>query len=430
MESKAPALRDEAQRALEAVKSTNPDEAKALGNYLAALHHDSIHALATDEVFALRDKQGEIRAFKQRVHLSAQDGTLVQPGYNLPYIVSATGYVKLAEAAGVIVMNAPTVVVDGKEQQNPYVSRDPENGRILGVYCRCIAFRYSSKGIPQVSDRTAFFDVPAYRMIDLLGKAKKIPQAFKLLPADAGKPEDEGQWAAYKFDEATTLFLNTTHNEALQFLAQHINREKKALEFAQTFAQRNAVKHLLGLHMPPGQDSKRNQFISEWDVEMICWRPTNGNVIKWDQTRYVQTVKNLAAVAGGEGDIALPEANTGILIKTGMDSVNDDEEALAAMTEADPDDPADRAIDAEFSGATTEHPAQAPEPQDDPATRDDPEALAKAMRQLDAAKDEDPDLYNKARRNLGIAPGTRLGLADINTILGEMANIIESMEEA
>ena len=66
-------------------------------------------------------------------------------------------------------------------------------------------------------------------------------------------PEKEkGTWARYPFDEATNLWMNTTHDEALKWLAQIINREKKSIDFAQTFAKRNSLKHLSGIQKAPG----------------------------------------------------------------------------------------------------------------------------------------------------------------------------------
>lgn len=57
----------------------------------------------------------------------------------------------LAHTAGAVVMNAPTVIVDGVEQQNPYVRRGTD-GTIIEVHCRAMAFRYNETGQPMVSD--------------------------------------------------------------------------------------------------------------------------------------------------------------------------------------------------------------------------------------------------------------------------------------
>jgi hypothetical protein len=204
--------------------------------------------------------------------------------------------------------------VDGTPQQNPYVLRDQKNGRVLSIYARSIAFRYSPLGIPQVSDRTTVFDVPSYRLIDLLAKAKKFPQAFKLLP-EGTSPDEDGTWAKYSFDENTSLWVNTSHEEALQFYAQIINREKKAIDFAQTFAQRNASKHLHGIAKAPG---------NRWNLPVICWKPANEGPLRWDMARYATTQKALTELADGKTHGELPQIET----INGTDYISEEEAAI------------------------------------------------------------------------------------------------------
>jgi len=283
--------------AFAAIRQTNPKEAEEIENYLTLVKKTDITALGENEMFNLRDKEGEIRAFKRVVYLSGSDGTLVQPVDNRPFVISAQGYEILNEATGTIVMNADYVLVDGVQQQNPHVMRDKSNGRILAIYARAIAFRYSPLGIPQVSDRTTVFDVPAYRLIDLLAKAKKFPQAFTLLP-NKDEPDKEGTWAKYSFDENTSLWVNTSHDEALNFYSQIINREKKAIDFAQTFSQRNASKHLHGLQKAPS---------NKWNLPVICWRPLNEGPLRWDVARYVTTQKALTELADGKTHGEMPQ---------------------------------------------------------------------------------------------------------------------------
>lgn len=277
---------------LERLKAAKLDD--GLLNEVASVVNKSIVALGTDEAFALCDNDGEIRAFKQRVRLSAAEGTLIQPVPGGPHVVSAQGYEVLSEAAGACTIFPTDVLVDGQVRPNPYVLRDERNGRILNVYARAIAFRFSSKGIPQVADWTTIFDTPSYRMIDLLAKAKKTPAAFRLLPAEMPAPEPGGQapetWAKYPFDEATNLWINTSHEEALQWYSTIINREKKSIDFAQTFARRNAAKHLLGVQKAPGP---------VWDVPVLCWRPTTGSIVKWDATQYTQLQGKMKAIIKG-----------------------------------------------------------------------------------------------------------------------------------
>ena len=100
-----------------------PEEAKKLK---AAVRKDIV-ALGTNEAFALRDSQGEIRAFKERLTFRASEGTLVQPVPGGPFVVSAQGYEHWQEAVGASVIFPKEVLVDGKWQQNPAVIRDPQN---------------------------------------------------------------------------------------------------------------------------------------------------------------------------------------------------------------------------------------------------------------------------------------------------------------
>jgi len=304
------------------------------GKLIRAMRQKDIAALGTDEAFVLRDAQGEIRAFKQPLNLSLAAGTLVQPVPGGPSVISAQGYEAWAEATGASVIFPKEVLVDGKWQANPAVIRDPANRRILAVYARAVAFRFSSKGIPQVSDWTTAFDTPSYRLIDLLGKAKKYPQAFKLYPADMGKPEDPGTWASYPFDESTTLWVNTAHEEALSWFAQILNREKKAIDFAQTFAKRNSLKHLSGLQRAPGQS---------WTIPVLCWRPTSGNIVKWDATTYANLREKAGNLITSRGD----EFGT-MDVKTGVERASDESGFEELERETDPEDQSD-VVDAEFS---------------------------------------------------------------------------------
>jgi hypothetical protein len=274
------------KKAIENIAKQFPGEAEVLTAVIKA----NIAVLGTDEVFSLRDKDGDIRCFKQNLTLSEKDGTLIQPVPGGDFAISAQGYEQWASASGACAIFPSEVLVDGKWQQNPFVQRDATNRRILAIYARAIAFRFSDKGLPQVSYWTTIFDTPSYRMIDLLSKAKKLPQAFRLLP-EGMEPSDDGTWAKYPFDESTTLWVNTAHNEALSWFSQILNREKKAIDFAQTFAKRNALKHLSGLQKAPG---------NVWTIPVLCWRPTGGNIIKWDATQYATLQNKVGKMISGD----------------------------------------------------------------------------------------------------------------------------------
>jgi len=341
------------QAALETIQDP---EAK---NLLSMVVAQNIAVLGEDEAFLMRDKNGEIRAFKQRCSLSLRDGTLVQPtpGTN---VISAQGYEKWAEAAGACVIFPKEVLVGQDWMPNPFAERDPNNRRILAVHARAVAFRFSSKGLPIISDWTTIFDTPSYRLIDLLAKAKKFPQAFRLLPAEL-KPEDPGTWASYPFDESTNLFVNTSHDEALTWFSQILNREKKSMDFAQTFAKRNALKHLSGLQKVPGNGS-------EWNLSVLCWRPTAGNIIKWDASEYVNLQKRVGSLIDGNGS-----EFEQIEYQSGKEAVSDEQGFAATEAEIDPED--QEPIDIESGEA---EPTPGPEPQQQQV----PSAESKIMMQF------------------------------------------------
>lgn len=380
-----------------------PDEAKTL----TAMARKDIVALGTDEAFVLRDSHGEIRAFKQRMTFSLADGTLVQPVPGGPSVISAQGYEHWQEAVGASVIFPKEVLVDGQWQPNPAVIRDPKNRRILAIYARAVAFKFSSKGIPQVSDWTTIFDTPSYRLIDLLGKAKKYPQAFKLYPSDMGKPEDPGTWASYPFDESTNLWVNTAHEEALTWFAQILNREKKAIDFAQTFAKRNALKHLSGLQRAPG---------ATWTVPVLCWRPTNGNIVKWDATTYANLRERVGGLITSGGE---EFANAGPEIKTGVERVSDEPGVEELERQTDPEDQND-VVDAEFSSPppqwqTTEKPKTKPELT--------PEDL-KAKANFEETKKLFPAEHAEACVQLKV-PSIFVSQEQAGAVLGRVAKILE-----
>lgn len=365
-EANLPAITPET--AIQTISKAYPKEAEILKAIIAK----SIVALAIDEAFALRDQDGEIRAFKQALTLSAKAGTLTQPVPNGDFVVSAQGYEVWQEAASANVIFPSDVLVDGKWQQNPAVIRDPKNGRILMIYARAVAFRFSNKGIPMVSDWTTIYDTPSYRMIDLLGKAKNTPQAFRLLPIEM-QPDGSGTWAKYPFDEATNLWMNTTHEEALKWLSSIINREKKSIDFAQTFAKRNALKHLSGIQKAPA---------NVWTFPVISWRPANGNIIKWDATQYKNLQKKVGRlISGDKSEFAQIE------MKSGTEKVSEDETAAAVMEEELAEE--GQVID------------QEPE-------KEKSEDEKKAFDNLKTTKSMFPDEYKKACAKIGVNPESEI----------------------
>ena len=399
------ALVDQAKAAFERVNKACPEDGAVIGRYLAALHKKNVIALGEGEAFALTDAEGRnIRATRRTVRLSAENGGLTQPVYNGPFVISAPGYAMLAHAAGAVVMNAPTVTVDGVAQQNPYVRRGPD-GSIIEVHCRAMAFRYNEHGQPMVSDRTTIFDTATYTLADMVGKAKRQKDAFKLLPSGMPAPNPAEEWACYRVDEAVNLWMKITHEEVINFLGQVLNRKKKALEFAQTFAQRNALKHLFGLAVVPGQD--KNRPVSVWDVPVVCWAPSDGGFIRFDTSRYAASTQIIEALTEGK-PVALPESRQPIVISRGSDEVQGSD----MDDEADPLENPDRYEAPQTAAAMPmpeEQPAPVPEPRLHPApavdeTPPEPwtERELKEWNNLQVAREEFPSEYADALTECGL----------------------------
>jgi len=410
-------LRQKAIQAFQKISNNNPQEAKEIQEYLQAILNQKVVALGTDQAFALQDEGGSITAFKQRVHLSKDDGTLVQPVHNGPFVVSAQGYEVLNEATGTCVILPGQVLVDGQWHSNPHVIRDPHNRRILAIYARAVAFRFSSKGLPQVSDWTTIFDTPSYRLIDLLAKAKALPQAFRLLPTEKAPVEENGAtWAKYPFDESTNLWVNTAHNEALQWFSQILNREKKAIDFAQTFAKRNASKHLHGLQKAPGP---------KWDVEVYCWRPENGQIVKWDTTQYQALKKKVEGLTqDGGGQFALGEGANGVTIdlKQGQARVSDEEEEMAMEKTVDPEDQPEE-LQQEAPPETEPEEPPAPPAQDGLSEEDQ-----HVFNQLAEGQEAFASEYRKACWDLNLEEDQDFSVEEARKLINEVSRIVDAGE--
>ncbi len=392
--------KEQAREALKALMTIDKEKAGIVGRYMGRLVSQDVVALGEGEVFALRDKRGKIVGTKQAVKLSSADGTLMQPVKGGPHVISAFGYQKIAEASGAVVINAPTVVVDGKEQPNPFCRRDSQ-GNVIEVHCRALAFRYGKGGQPVVSDRTAVFDLVTYLKTDMIGKAKYCPQAFRLRPK-GNPPAEEGAWCEYNIDFAVSLFLNAAHEEAIKFLGQTLNRQKKAMEFAQTFAQRNALKHLFGLDKSPKEGQVEN-----WLLETTAWRSEAGGMIGFSAAQFQQGVKQIENVMKGE------EAT----VISGMDTIETEADILdGADVEDHPE-----VQDAAFSNAEPVNPVVSGAETPEPAHSD---AEMKAWNNLQIAKKEFEGEYQQAVSELQEEPtpaNAEKFLSKINQILDSQA---------
>ncbi|MEA4857766.1 hypothetical protein, partial [Solidesulfovibrio sp.] len=225
-----------------------------------------------------------------------------------------------------------------------------------------------------------------------------------------GAPEGDGTWACYPFDESTNLWVDTSHKEALDWYKTILNREKKAMDFAQTFARRNACKHLSGLQKAPGP---------RWDLSVICWRPTGGSLVKWDSTTYANVQRRIEGLGEGQNFAALTEGEKPMTItmSKGVDHMDAEPDLIGAEDEesAPEQAPAEAAAPLDMTpgengtyGHENETPPAAPAEEPETARAHfDPaytEAEQKALANYEATREGFRDEDRTARRRLGIQP--------------------------
>lgn len=83
----------------------------------------------------------------------------------------------------------------------------------------------------------------------LLEAAAEYPNAFRILPSD-DRPEDHGTWAPYEFDGTVSIWVNTSHHEAID-MYRNIFHQKKEKYMAKelTLQEQGTVKTLLKNNM-------------------------------------------------------------------------------------------------------------------------------------------------------------------------------------
>lgn len=312
------------QQALENLSKQKTPEAKAILDYVRAVRKKDIAVLGTDEAFILRDKGGEIRAFKTSLTLSVQNGGLVN--IQGQFAISAQGFEKWATKVGASIIFPKKVAVGLEVVPNPHPIYDKDE-RIIGVIARAVAFCYSPMGIPQVSDWTTLYSPPSYKMVDLFAKAKKFKQCFRLLPNGAEPEQAKNEtWAPYPFDQSVTFWVNTAHDEVFDWYSQVTKRELKSMDTAQTFVKRNAFKHLSGLQKAPHDN---------WTIPILAWRATGDNIVKWDGAQYAELQDKVAdMIEGGSSDFKGQQ----IEYHKGESDAHDEEFSEALEAEVDPED--------------------------------------------------------------------------------------------
>jgi hypothetical protein len=399
-----------------------------------------VAVIGTDEAFLLTDGEGTIRAVKSVVRLSVGNGGLVK----LPFgkddenvIVSAQGYEMWAEKAGAQVVYPDEVFYAGKYEQNPFQMRD-KDGEFAGWVIRAVAFRLSPFGLPQVQDRTLICDIENLRSIEFLAKAKYCKQAFKVLPKGS-KVEEAGTWIEYPNDKWSSLFVNSSHQEGLDWYRDIQQMVKNSLQKALTQVARNALKHLSAIQKSPGG-------LRCWDIPTICYRAQSGSIVKWDPSTFVNLRRAVGTLVSGDRS-----EFTQIELRTGIDFASaEDEVATAEVTEEDkveaievPTSQSSEEAPKKERKRVTREPAQkptenvVPEPAEKKAETTAPPAdppppaqkVHPDIANLLVLEKEFPDIYAKALKELGVSQNQEIRADLAATICKKMNSLVDQANQ-
>lgn len=100
----------------------------------------------------------------------------------------------------------------------------------------------------------------------ILSMAVKFPQAFMIRPKGSSP---NGTFAKYNFDSSVDLFIDTSHNEAIEFYKQKFSEEKeKTMSTALTTMEQDNVKTLLANNIKAIQSVLPNHLTPEKMLRM------------------------------------------------------------------------------------------------------------------------------------------------------------------
>ena len=171
------------------------------------------------------------------------------------YVISSTGYIQLNKAASVNIVTPKSVIVDGKEENNPYVERHPITRAIDSVAVRKIGIGFSPIGNMTVIDKTLFYNVYTYliQSIQAKMKAKIYDKKAQRLTDESKNPDcaivgtrddkpEKGKWVFYLTADPLGIWVNYEHQAILDCLEEHTQRQRFGDRIAQKICERNILR--------------------------------------------------------------------------------------------------------------------------------------------------------------------------------------------
>ncbi len=210
------------------------------------------------KVWVRRDTRGQVRLIRAEVPLSASRGEI----YALPvwdadtkqkrhvWQITAAGYYRLNQVAGVTIVTPPKVYVEGEEKHNPYKRRDPKTGQLISVVVRKIALGRGPTGNLVAVDQTLELEPLAYLVRDLEVLKDKAPEDIRdMLQAEFEAARKRGEltgWAFFPVLNTGLDVVGIAANLANPKVAKKLKDYQELVLFAErravTICERNALK--------------------------------------------------------------------------------------------------------------------------------------------------------------------------------------------
>jgi len=217
-------------------------------------------------LFVRRDAKGDLlRAYRAEMKLDERRNEIAT--IQQKPMITAQGAAKLNQVANLQIITPPTVVVDGTEQHNPYIERDPKTRAIQSVYIRRVAFGPSPTGNMVAVDGTLYFNIFTYFLQDLQAKIKKYPEAGTLGTRDRepksytyqgrrwdnrkktyvadGKPRevktDGKPMVFFQIEDPVGIWVDLSHPEIQAAFNEHVSRQKFGDRHARSICTRNVL---------------------------------------------------------------------------------------------------------------------------------------------------------------------------------------------
>jgi len=193
-----------------------------------------------------------MRPVKSKMNLMQSLGHLyyVSKKYN----ITSDGYKHLNKVASISMVNPQSVIVDGKEQSNPYIERHERTKITKAVYIRKIGIGYSPAGNITIIDKTLHYNLYTYFIQSIQAKMNKkkwesgkqtdeaeYPNCAELGVKDK-EPIKKGKWVWYEMEEPLGIWANYEDPAIIACLEEHTQKQRFADRIAQTIVERNILK--------------------------------------------------------------------------------------------------------------------------------------------------------------------------------------------